>query len=326
MDTKLLIDSIVRQTTVLIAQLSTAAGIRAPLSHVADQVFLNLSQELESQGVSRKVVADMFGLVLRGYQKKVQRLTESQTEGGKTLWLAVHEHLQREGSTTRKLLFRAFVRDDPNAVGAVLNDLVSSGLAYKTGTGDNSVYGVTQPQDHALLTSEHSLETASLLLWLMVYENAGSTRESLAAATKFDEARVDAALQLLIDQGRVCEHDGQFTADTLSIPVGAEQGWEAAVFDHFQSVCTAIARKLRQGAKQSRSDDRVGGATLAFDVHDGHPYKDEVYESLARVRAQMNELWQRVVDYDRDNPVPDGQKQRVTFYFGQTVTLEEDEP
>ena len=73
-------------------------------------------------------------------------------------------------------------------------------------------------------------------------------------------------------------------------------------------------------------DDRVGGATLAFDVHDGHPYKDEVYESLARVRAQMNELWQKVVDYDRDHPVPDGQKQRVTFYFGQTVTLEEDEP
>ncbi|HTA91414.1 MAG TPA: hypothetical protein VK745_17640 [Polyangiaceae bacterium] len=325
MDTKLLIDSIVRQTTVLIAQLSTAAGIRAPLAHVADQVFLNLSQELESQGVSRKVVADMFGLVLRGYQKKVQRLTESETETGKTLWLAVHEHLQHAGSTTRKQLFKAFDRDDPNSVGAVLNDLVSSGLAYKTGTGDNSVYGVTRPQDHALFTREHSLETLSLLVWLMVYENAGVTRETLVTLTKCDLPKVDAALQLLLDQGRVREHDGQFSADTLSIPVGAEQGWEAAVFDHFQAVCSAIAMKLRRGAKQSKASDLVGGATLAFDVHNGHPFKDEVYGSLARVRSQMNELWNRVVEYDEQHPVPDTEKQRVTFYFGQSAAFDEDD-
>jgi len=48
-----LIDAIVQQTTVLIAQLSTAAGLRSPLAHVADQVFLSLAQEIERQGVSR---------------------------------------------------------------------------------------------------------------------------------------------------------------------------------------------------------------------------------------------------------------------------------
>ena len=176
-----------------------------------------------------------------------------------------------------KVVVQGLHQGRPELAGAVLNDLVSSGLAYKTGTGDNSVYGVTQPQDHALVTNEHSLETASLLLWLMVYENAGSTRDTLVAATKFDAAQVDAGLQMLLDQGRIYERDGQFTADTLSIPVGAAQGWEAAVFDHFQTVCTAIAMKLRRGATQSRADDLVGGATLAFDVHDGHPFKDEVW-------------------------------------------------
>src|SRR5262245_46477549 len=77
MDTRMLIDAIVQQTTALIAQLSTAAGIRAPLAHVADQVFVDLAREIERQGVGRKVVADMFGLALRSYQRKVQRLTES---------------------------------------------------------------------------------------------------------------------------------------------------------------------------------------------------------------------------------------------------------
>ena len=39
MNVQLLIDSIVRQTTVLVAQLATAGGVRAPLASVANQVF-----------------------------------------------------------------------------------------------------------------------------------------------------------------------------------------------------------------------------------------------------------------------------------------------
>jgi len=38
----LLIDALVRQTTVLVAQLATAAGSRAQLAHTANQVFLDL--------------------------------------------------------------------------------------------------------------------------------------------------------------------------------------------------------------------------------------------------------------------------------------------
>lgn len=64
---KVLIDAIVRQNMVLVAQLSTAAGLRAPLAHVANDVFLDLVAELESQGVRQRVIADMFGLALRSY-------------------------------------------------------------------------------------------------------------------------------------------------------------------------------------------------------------------------------------------------------------------
>jgi hypothetical protein len=37
----------------------------------------------------------MFGLALRSYQQKVQRLSESATDRGLTLWEAVHAHIQR---------------------------------------------------------------------------------------------------------------------------------------------------------------------------------------------------------------------------------------
>ena len=50
MNTQLLIDFIVRQTTVLIAQLATSGGLRAPLAHIANQVFAELARKLEEQG------------------------------------------------------------------------------------------------------------------------------------------------------------------------------------------------------------------------------------------------------------------------------------
>jgi hypothetical protein len=67
----LLIDSIVRQTTVLIAQLATASGGRPSLAHTANQVFIDLVRELKDQGVGSKVIADMFGLALRTYHDRV---------------------------------------------------------------------------------------------------------------------------------------------------------------------------------------------------------------------------------------------------------------
>ena len=93
-----LIQAIVRQTTVLIAQLATSGGSRAPLAQVASQVFLDLVTELERQGVSRKVSADMFGLGLRTFQRKIRRIAESSTERERSLWEAVLESSSmREG-------------------------------------------------------------------------------------------------------------------------------------------------------------------------------------------------------------------------------------
>ena len=147
MNSKLLVDAIVRQTTVLIAQLCTAAGVRAPLAQIADQVFLGLSREIEAQGVGRKVAADMFGLVLRSYQKKVQRLTESSTERERTLWEALLELLQREGSVSRGDLNIRFGRDGEMAVASVLKDLVGSGLVSVTGRGLAARYSLTSERE-----------------------------------------------------------------------------------------------------------------------------------------------------------------------------------
>jgi DNA-binding transcriptional ArsR family regulator len=322
-NTKLLIDAIVHQTTVLIAQLSTASGIRAPLAHVADQVFLELSREIEAQGVSRKVVADMFGLAIRTYQKKVQRVIESVTARDRTLWQAVLEFLQERGSTSRRELLARFDRDDPIVVGSVLNDLVSSGLVYKTGIGETTIFGVTREQDLVQTVREQRRESLASIAWVVIYRSGGSTFASLRDALGVDEDALSHALAALESAGQVRKSgdgpDAVYSADTFVVPVDSEAGWEAAVLDHFQTVVRAIGSKVRRGVARSSRDDVVGGATLSFDVHPEHPYAAEVLGLLKHVRAQANELWTKVEAHNETHPVPDDSRLEVSFYFGQNV-------
>lgn len=53
---------------------------------MAGQVFLSLVTELKDQGLGNKVIADMFGLALRTYHKRVRRYSESATDRGISLW------------------------------------------------------------------------------------------------------------------------------------------------------------------------------------------------------------------------------------------------
>ena len=316
MDTKLLVDAIVRQTTVLIAQLSTAAGVRAPLAHVADQVFLDLAREIEAQGVGRKVVADMFGLSLRSYQKKMRRLTESASVRDRSLWEAVVDFVRKEGSVTRKRIEERFRHDGNLAVAAVLNDQVNSGLLYATGKGDHSVYGLTSEDDRNSLINQHSLDTISSVVWMQVYFEP-VTREALEEQLAFEDDIVKRAVDLLLGDGRLSkDEDGTLRASRFVVPLGAAKGWETAVFDHFRAVATAIASKVR-GSRKSRLGDVVGGSTLSFDLHPDHPHKDEVLRLLEDVRGKIMPLWDKVSAHNEANPVDENQRTKVYFYCGQ---------
>jgi hypothetical protein len=315
MDTKLLIDAIVQQTTVLIAQLSTAAGVRAPLSHIADQVFVELAREIEAQGVRRKVVADMFGLALRSYQLKVQRLLDNERPAP-SIWQDVYAELSA-GARTKQELSSALRPADPKDVASVLRDLVGSGLSYSSGRGASTVYGLTSDADRQRFSLADEQQALVNMVWQLVATERATSREELLGQLNVSALALERALLTLMQDGRADDVDGKLTAAELSIPVGAEQGWEAAVSDHFRSVATAIASKLRLG--RSAPGDVIGGGTLSFTVHDGHPMQQEVYGLLERVRRELGEVQERVAELNRATPPPD-EAVRVTFYFGQTLT------
>ena len=72
--------------------------------------------------------------------RKVRRLSESATDGGMTLWEALHRYLNEENAATRADVLLRFNNDDEAVVKGILNDLVESGLVSRTGRGDGTVY------------------------------------------------------------------------------------------------------------------------------------------------------------------------------------------
>jgi hypothetical protein len=321
MDSRLLIDAVVRQTTLLIAQLATSAGIRAPLAHLADQVFLDLAREIEQQGVSRKVAADMFGLALRTYQRKVGRLRESVSVAEKTLWQAVLDHVRSHGSVTRSQVLAAFARDESEDVVAVLGDLVASGLLYATGRGKQAAYGATSRSDQDALFGEQRREMLLHMVWLELAAPAGLTQGELSLRFPEYPAELTEVLATLVGDGRarcdVTEGVARYRTSNVRIPVGSEAGWETAVLDHFRAVCTALSAKLARGGAASPHATLIGGSTLSFDLCAGHPYEAEVKGLLARMRSDLFEVWTRVSEHNKAQPVADEELERVVFYLGQ---------
>lgn len=330
MDIRALIDAVMRQSTVLIAQLSTAAGIRAPLAHIADQVFVELAQEIERQGVRQKVVADMFGLALRTYQRKVRRLAESSTDRQRSLWSAVLDHIALEGPIGRIDVEQRFRNDDPKDLAAVLKDLVGSNLIHASGEGKAMRLRATTDQDRSMMSAEQQRTAAPELVWLVVFHQWPIRASEIVRQVPYDLATVQEALAQLVHDGRVeqqQEPDGQvsYRSSTILVPVGAEEGWEVAVLDHFQAMVRAIGAKLDSGQLRALADDTVGGATLHFDICAGHPLEREVRGLLEHVRTEVNELWERVEACNASDPIDAARLEVVPFYFGQGAPAQRDE-
>jgi hypothetical protein len=320
---KILIDSIVRQTTVLIAQLATAGGVRAPLAHVANQVFLDLTRELDAQGVSRKVSADMFGMALRSYLRRIAGLSESSTVRGRTLWEAVLDYLGQGDVRSRSQVLLRFSHDDQELVRGVLHDLTESGLVFSSGSGPDQVYRATTRAEQLQMGKLADASGFDQLLWAFIYREGPVGLTELAEFAASSPVRLDEALERLGQLGHVRVVEGEagaqtYRADRLEVLVDAEVGWEAAVFDHFRALVQTICQRLAK-AQSSDGAHRVGGSTYTLDVWAGHPLAEAAYSVLSRFRSEYGELFEQIERHNAEHGRP-AEYDQVVIYAGQHVT------
>lgn len=322
MNIRLLIDSIVRQTTVLVAQLATSGGVRAPLAHVANQVFLDLAKELDSQGLSRKVSADMFGMALRAYQRKLQRLTESRTDAGHSLWEAILSYISERKIAMRTDVLTRFKRDDEALVRGVLHDLTDSGLIFRSGSGANAVYRVASEDELGLLNRLNSNDGLESFLWAVIYRDGPIAETALAELVKMKTEEIEPLLRRLTSDGRIrmIKQGDKPLYESISffVPLNAPLGWEAAIFDHYRAVVQTICQRLRCDRSTASEDDTIGGSTYTLDIWQGHPFEHEARGVLHDFRKRLSALRAQIKIYNNANPIPK-QVDQVVVYAGQCV-------
>lgn len=328
MNINILIEAIVRQTTVLIAQLATSAGARASLSQTANQVFLSLVQELKDQGLGNKLIADMFGLSLRTYHNKMRRLSESSTERGQSLWNAILSFVQERKVVTRGDVLMRFARDDERSIRSVLTDLVESGVVFSKGAGDRVVYRAATAAEFDVVDEGQQMQALSNLVWIGVARHGSVSRSRLLQLVAMEPDQIDVALTPLLKDGRVQvrEQNGElyYSSDECVIGFGQPAGWEASVFDHYQAMVMALCSKLRTGHTRAMPDEWVGGSTYGFEVWPEHALFERVVGFLQDTRRRASELRAEVDRVNESAARPAHGVRRVIAYVGQTVIEADD--
>ncbi len=319
MNTQLLIDAVVRQTTILIAHLATAGGLRAPVSHIAEEVFNHLAEELDRQGISRRVSADMFGMTLRTYQRRVSRLSESRTFRGKSLWEAVFGFIRSRGVVSRLEVMQRFSRDDQDIIRGVLHDLAESGMVFARGKGSAKRYRSASEQELEQMRQSEERDSVDNLLWILVYREGPISVQKICELSRLSEGKVAESIQRLTELGRIhrqsTDNGPAYVSGGVTLPADEPTGWQAAVFDHFQAAVASICQKLRLQDRDP-APAKTGGSTYTFVIWPGHPLEQEVERQLEEYRKRMTALRRRVNEHNERCAGAEPTK-KVISYSGQ---------
>jgi hypothetical protein len=286
-------------------------------------VFTDLVRELRAQGLGSKVIADMFGIALRTYHRRVARLSASRTEQGQSLWEAVLRHIQQHGPLLRSDVLQRFDRDDEAVLRSVLLDLIESGLVQRSGKDEATRLAAAEVGDAAESAAPRPGMLEAMVL-VALHRSGPLQLEALAKIVPASVAELEAALAKLMQSRLVTAHPREsgtlYGCETCVIGFGDEAGWEAAIFDHYQALVGALVTKLRSGTRRADLADRIGGSTFVFDLWRGHPLQGAVLDYLKTMREHGIALRKQLEQHDAASPKPAGAAElRVIAYVGQTV-------
>jgi hypothetical protein len=262
----------------------------------------------------------MFGLALRSYRRRIQRLGASITDRGRSLWEAMLDYLAKGGVVTRSEVLKRFHRDDPELVKSALHDMCESGLVFRLGAGKDIAYRAATSEELSQLRLHR--DGLDEIVWLVVYREGPLGEEELAQRLPGTRQDLSAVLARLVASERVVKSEsGRYRSQSVVLAASASEGWEAGMLDHFHSVVRTLCARLRAIAEDEPSP-QIGGSTYSLRVWSGHPLEEEVRGMLAAFRRKHSELRQRVQEYNETHPIPE-RYDEVVVYGGQCILSRE---
>jgi hypothetical protein len=99
----------------------------------------------------------------------VRAVAESQTERGHSVWEAVLAFIRDSQPVTGRQVHQRFHYDDAEIVTGVLNDLIHSGLTYRSGRALDAVYRIVDAADLHAQQDAARHEAEEYLVWLAIF-------------------------------------------------------------------------------------------------------------------------------------------------------------
>jgi len=320
-----LVERIVPLVAELFATLASRDPLRMHFADIAGKTLLDIVQTLRSDGISQEAIAASLEMTITGFRAKMKKLAQEFEEvdavpgdaGPRTLLERVHGFVYEEGGdrvgTRYQDIADAFRGVKPDSLRGVLHFLVQSGVLSVTGRGATREYR-TIPQRRA--------DSASLAdAVVMLYRDGPMTVAELAHRLEVPTATARRFVERLEGEGRLEPGGGPtgettYKATSYHVPMGSADGYEAALWDHFQAVVRSVNKKVRLGRYNASLHDVNGGTTFSFDVAEDSELFEELSGFLQSMRVQMEAWRERALE---EVPPPGTSSKRVTIYTGQMV-------
>src|SRR5262249_34803046 len=141
--------------------------------------------------------------------------------------------------------------DDQATVRGILSDMVDTGVVYRTGRGDATIYKIAPAEEIERVSTRDALDSAAALLWVTIYREGPIDAAALGQRLALTPEMLARGLDSLCADGRVSrEQSGERTvyrSDSCVIPLGPGVGWEGALLDHYQALVRSVCAKLERG-------------------------------------------------------------------------------
>lgn len=336
----ILIDALGAQFGRLVARLVLATGARPSLAHLGDLVTHHVAEAMRTGGLGPRAVADIFDSTPRTLTRRRRQWTAGP---------ARREHRRR--TVRRQILDRLIAAeadgqatlpwsalDDldagPVRRTAVLAELIREGIVYRVGVGARGRIGLSRPPELLIERGADDPTVPEAMVVVALLRDEPTTVAALCRSTGLEAEVVEACLAALERDERV-ESVGRIRGEervgagarwrTVAPQVvdargdGLPDGWQTALFDHFESVVTLMASRLGDMPAPPAPRAADGAlSTYVFDVRsrDSEPIDLEASGLLSAVRRDASALRLRLDarNVERAHDVEDGEK--IVFYAG----------
>ncbi|GEM_PF-4795367 len=277
----LFVDTTLSSAASIIAAIMTRNHQRRSYQNIGEKLFKNIAEELIRRDVPYRVAADMMGVSLRTFHRKLKNAKLVDSGRAATAILSYIVDLKEVG---RIELYGHFHFLDPALIGSILKDFQASGHIEIEG---EKIESLGQKEIHKETVSQNYVH-------FVLIQHPEMTVADLVAITPLSTFECQNILDTLIQKERIEKVGEKYTAHTpLLLSRQSMHEDESLIFGlsmMFDAACKAIKIRIDSEGETKNSQ----GNLRSFRVKKGDANDRRIIATLDKLSDSMSELWKKI--------------------------------